>query len=211
MVISDNKNFVFVSVPKTGTTKAETHFLKNIHDAEKTPTLQEGKKVFYSQLHKHSGIIDLSYFMENSYKTKFKVAFTRNPYERVVSWFSYFTQNKNKKEHFRNHKKFYGIKHLSGKFIDFVKYAPSWCFANSVSYMIDSYGSVEVDFIGRFENYRNDMNTICKKLEIPSIDENKYLNRSTHGAYTKYYCDESFEKVTKKMQLDLNYFNYDFG
>ena len=52
---------------------------------------------------------------------------------------------------------------------------------------------------------------ICKKLEIPSIDGNKYLNRSTHSAYTKYYCDESFEKVTKKMQLDLNYFNYDFG
>ena len=211
MIISNNKKFIFISVPKTGTTNAEYYFLKNISDAKKTTDKQEGKKVFYSQLHKHSGIIDLSYFMESEYKKHFKVAFTRNPYDRVVSWFSYLTQNLNDSETATRHRNWYGTKYLTGNFKDFVKYAPDWCFANVVTYIMNSYGNIEVDYIGRYENYTEDMNYVCRKLKIPEMDNESHHNKSLHDNYINYYCNETRKIISNRMKLDIEYFKYKFG
>ena len=47
--------------------------------------------------------------------------------------------------------------------------APDWCFSNSVSFMINRFGHIEMDYIGKCENYANDLNYICEKIKIPFI------------------------------------------
>jgi hypothetical protein len=210
MLLSKNKNFMFFAVPKTGTTFAKNHFKKHIKDAEDISDVQHGKHC--SQIHQHSGIIDVFYLMdEQKYNNTFKVAFTRNPFDRVVSWFSYLTQKLDGVSQRERHKKFYGDSYLTGDFSDFVLNAPDWCFSNSVSFMINRFGHIELDYIGKCENYTDDLNYICEKIEIPFIKiKSERENASHHKHYTEYYNDKTRKVVEQRMKLDLDYFNYKF-
>jgi chondroitin 4-sulfotransferase 11 len=210
MIISKQKKFIFLAVPKTGTTFAEDYFVRHISDAEQISANQHGKQ---PQLHKHSGIIDMFYLMEiNEYESYFKVAFTRNPYERVVSWFSYLTQRRNDENTQKIHENFYGSKYMSGSFKDFVINAPDWCFSNAASFIINKHGQLGCDFVGRHENYVDDINIICEKIKIPYIlDDTEKVNQSKHRHYTTYYCDQTRKLVSEKMKLDIDYFKYKFG
>ena len=146
------------------------------------------------------------------HQNKFKVAVTRNPYDRIVSWFCYYIERRNNKKTQVKHANFYGTKYLSGSFVDFVKHAPPFVFKNSISFMLDKFGQKQVDFIAKFENFTKDLNYICDRINIPNVKSNAdKSNASKHTAYTSYYNDETLEIVAKKFEKDIEYFGYKFG
>ena len=106
MIISNNKKFMYLAVPKTGTTFAENHFKKHFNDSQIVSKSQNGPNI--NELHKHSDIMDLiNLNLLNLHDDKYKVAFTRNPYDRIVSWFCYYTQLRNDKNTQIKHRNFY--------------------------------------------------------------------------------------------------------
>jgi len=65
------------------------------------------------------------------------------------------------------------------------------------------------DFIGRFENYHEDMATVCKRIEIPYEDVRKNLGRyDKNKKYDSYYTPELKGVVDTKFAKEIGYFNW---
>jgi len=114
----------------------------------------------------------------------FKFTFVRNPWDLVVS--DFFARN--------------------GKdFKEFVLRIPKW--DNQCYFILDSSGKSLVDFIGRFENLHKDFDHICNRIGIKA---NLFHFRNTlHGHYSKYYDDETREKVARLFRQDIEYFGFE--
>ena len=125
----------------------------------------------------------------------FKFSFSRNPYDKLVSQY-----------HFNRHK--FGLKNST-----FKEYVKTWNEGKKISthpQLHLDYIDEKLDFIGRFENFQQDFNTICDKIGIPH-QQLPHKNKSKHKHYTEYYDDETKEIVAEKYAKDIEYFGYKFG
>jgi len=189
---SHKHKFIFIHIPKTGGLSLKTEFL----DRQNLPNEVYGR-------HKRPA----SYYKNN--KNHFKFTFVRNPWDRFVSCYFYFKKYGRRR----------GFDKLTGEIINrysnFNEFClglnealpniKSWHF-KQMSFWIDS----PIDFIGRFENFQEDFNTICDKIGIPQRAL-PHKNKSKHKHYTEYYDDETREIVAEKYAQDIEYFGYKFG
>lgn len=145
----------------------------------------------------HRDLMDHRNYTNDSPKVDdyFKFMFCRNPWDRLVS--IYFSRE----QHF-------GVDH--GSFKEFVHWIKPFITPGKqqILYIMDRDWKPNIDFIGRFENYEEDWDKVCKKLgrdmELP------HLNKSEHKPYWEYYDDETREIVARKYKDDIEYFNYKF-
>ena len=140
----------------------------------------------------------------DQYDDYFKFGFSRNPFDRLVSVYHGRTQGKLiapdielAKHSFKSSVK------LGNKGV--MKHCPSL-----TSFFCNQNFDVDMDFIGRFENYQEDFDIICDKIGIPR-QQLPHKNKSKHKHYTEYYDDETREIVAKRYAKDIEYFGYEFG
>ncbi len=212
MYLSHSKKFVFVHIGKNGgdyitaiLTKQRqpgdiiyciedinipeeelNDWRKNVSPVEeyKHATAQTIKEKFFDE----KGIDDKNYFW---------FAFLRNPHDRLVSWYSFFTQNEWSK-----------LKHpdlvqqaLEEGFVSFIKRYP---LPTQASMIEDNNGKSLVNFLGSVENMDADMEYIAKKININYTPKQK-INKSTHKHYTEYYDQESYDYVKDYYSKDFKY------
>jgi hypothetical protein len=142
----------------------------------------------------------------------FKFGFVRNPLDRVVSAFFHepnitrFDQNK------KGFKKF--LKKLKGDWQDppynypsvsslpyHHHFLPQWYF------LCDRDKKIAVDFVGRFENLKEDWKTVCDKIGVS--DELEHTRKSDHLPYGEYYTP-MYEKIVRNIYKDdFKIFGYD--
>ena len=187
----------------------------------------EDKKLIYIHINKCGGSSIESFFLgrtignhkvimdfEESLGSKglndyFKFSFVRNPWDKTVSFYNY-------------HKKF-NVLDTSSSLKDFLLAHPSSCMpkngsnyshlmrsSNQIDWLTDSTGEVRMDFIGRFENFQEDFNIVCDKIEIPR-QQLPHINATKHKHYTEYYDEETKQIVAEVFAKDIEYFNYKFG
>ena len=69
-----------------------------------------------------------------------------------------------------------------------------------------------VDFVGRYENLREDVETLCGKL---GVDQDILLphkhNAKNRPHYTEFYDDETIEIVRKFYKNDIKVLGYEYG
>jgi hypothetical protein len=136
-----------------------------------------------------------------AWKSYYKFGFVRNPYKRLVSY--YFHLNKN-------------IPNFKPTKEGFLKFARSFNpkgkrkYILQYDYFVGLNGKINFDFIGKLENFDEDIKQIEKVINF-KWKKLPYKNKTSYPTdYRNYYNDESYKLVTKKFKKDIEYFNYKF-
>ena len=132
------------------------------------------------------------------WRSYFKFAFDRNPWDRQVSWYLYKTKTKRVAAELRA---------LHGRagaraYVD-----------NHEIYMLD--GALAVDFVGRYERLEEDLIAALAKagvagcgLSVPHT--NATPNKDTERSYRSYYSDRTRERVADWYRPEIALLGYGF-
>jgi hypothetical protein len=166
----------------------------------------------------HLNIQEYRQILGDAIDSRFKFAFVRNPWSRLVSDFTMRTR---------------GIRpslprNWNGDTVEFQKWAHTqsklpqldsraiWT-CSQLDRLLDADGKLDVDFIGRFENIKADFRTVLERIDaIHPLPAKKYWtlplrnvsNNTKH--YSEYYDDKTKELVEKVFKKDIDYFGYTY-
>ena len=196
----------FVHVPRTGGTAIVMNLLKNSHKRDNGTTqnmlIKRKDNNFIRLLHLgHQTSIMCP-------KEAFKFAFIRNPFKRFLSAFSYISEG-GKNNPVRpgaemwamSQFKKYNIKTPS----DLIN-SPEWVrnklfnlehFKTLNNYICDMEGNINVDFIGDTDNMKEDINKLCKILDLKELNvkkENQSKSKFTLNKKDKEFLMDYYEK-----------------
>ena len=207
MLVSEQYEATFIHIPKTGGTSLASALLSQGEAFNRLPERIERHKNYVKNplewTIKHSRMHDV----DQRYQNFFCFAFVRNPWDLMVSSFSWWTQKPKQLQT----RKDYGYDIKAKGFKAFIKSNSSClneCYHNNEGQLY--WLNDKIDFIGRYENLQQDFNTICDKIRIPR-QALPHINKSKHKHYTEYYDDETRETVAEKYAKDIEYFDYKFG
>ena len=160
----------------------------------------------------------------------FKFAFVRNPWDRLVSWYAMIDQVRREvadgtagpetRRHIYRNNLYRYVWRCGPTFDEFVKNCTekqrvtncyySFTF-NQLRYLTDKNGEMLVDFIGRFENFEQDLSHVFDMLGMDAAQlEIPHKNRSAHSHYSEMYTPETREIVRKRFRRDIEFFGYEF-
>ena len=133
------------------------------------------------------------------YDRFFTFSFVRNPWDWQVSLYFYMRQNAS---HFQ---------HQIVKDMDFEEYI-QWRIKEDLhlqrEFIMDKHGRILVDFIGKYENLKEDFSKVCKRIEVEA--KLPHLNPSQNKDYRTYYTPKTKGMVETAFRDDIEYFNYQF-
>jgi len=135
-----------------------------------------------------------AYLGDEIWKSYFKFAFERNPWDRQVSWYFYKTKSKTRRPSFEQF------------------------MANRRQAYVDNYrlytigGALAVDFVGRYEQLEADfvktlrMIGLADSISLPETNISKERDRD----YRRYYCPRTRAAVEDWYAREIAFFGYDF-
>jgi len=134
----------------------------------------------------------------------YSFAFVRNPFDRMVSaWTSKWVSGPT------HRKSFLEFLH----YIDKTKknFAKSHVcpYLDPKQKLFNEDGTQRVNFIGRFENLKQDFDSVCSIMSLGKIAL-PHKNKGNRGPYQEYYDEEARSIVTERYKKDLEKFNYHF-
>ncbi|MCH9697114.1 MAG: sulfotransferase family protein [Gammaproteobacteria bacterium] len=207
MIISFQRKFVFVAIPKTAGHAIRESLQQDLakNDWEQC-TLFDNKLFPVNQLaelgHGHISCQQIQpYLLPDIWEEYFKFCFVRNPYDRFVSYCCFSNQDNQRMqseplatmkmvlENNKNQQK--------------ILFRPQYQFVYTLS------GERLVDYVGRYEHLQSDFNHICAKLAIPTRSLS-LVNASRRASYFHYFDSELQEMVYSFYEKDFKYFNYVF-
>ena len=141
-----------------------------------------------------------AYVGEEVWRSYYKFAFDRNPWDRQVSWYFYKTKSKRVRPSFEQ---FMGNRRRA---------------------YVDNYeiytegGALAVDFLGRYERLDADLNQVLdavglkRKLEVPRTNVNPARDARTRDArdYRKLYSDTTRDLVSEWYAPEITLLDYEF-
>lgn len=212
MLTSESTNFLFLHIQKTGGTTLR-YFLKQV-----IPDLEQ-----YHYSVKHNSLSDVLK-IDRRYSHYYVAAFVRNPWDRLVSWYTDIVTNSrivSYRDWPKDQPNFQVRQEVLCRctsFQDFLLYGPDMINANGrriftfnqIDYLSDISGNVAVDFIGRFENFNESVMTLIHNLDLHTEIEIPHLRQSQHDGYRAYYTERTREIVCKRFRRDIEYFGYTF-
>ena len=218
MLISDARRALFVHVPKTGGVSVGVAFERACPDArtkapDVTPPL--GRHAPYERiLRAEPQTIDYWSF-----------AFVRNPWARMVSWWSMISEWNESHgpasgrpqgadaTRMRGNEMWRAAAAYSG-FEEFVLRGPDELprvGRPQVDYLRAPTFEREVDFVGRTESFAVDLEEVERHLGgTHTPTHTPHRNKSPHGTYRDYYSDAARARVAEVYAADLEAFGYTF-
>ena len=202
---------IFIHICKCGGTSINTALgknkLKRYVPEDKMWVGAEWEKKYRALIHTKGHFTALAAkrdLGDQVFQEKFKFTFVRNPWDRLVSAFVYGIRNLSFKGWLIK-----GIDdlHYDGRYKSKLHNIHR---LNCLDWITDEKGEIIVDFIGSFENFREDFGIICDNLGIPR-QRLPRMNSSRHAHYSKYYDDETRQIVAEKYAKDIEYFGYEFN
>lgn len=206
MRISDSHQLLFVHVQKTGGVSMERVLAEHIPDLR-----QVGPARHYtlSQILK----------WEPELRTYWIVGFVRNPWARMLSWWSMIrdvqtavsqgVDSVGTRQMTRN--RFWQAVAKYPDFETFLDRGPQEhkrLRRPQVEYL--STRTRRADFIGRTESYEADVRAVLARLGYPVPTMLPHANRSEHGSYRDHYSPAARDRVAEVFRKDIDAFGYEF-
>ena len=200
-VISQKHKFVFIHIPKNAGGSVRQALIR----------AAGGKKP--GGFYQHAPATTIRDINKNHWNSFFTFAFVRNPWARMWSIYKFNLERKGK-----------GHKDVGKSFDDFLmnkKRTHNWAKTfirpgtplqrrPQTDWILNEHGDVIVDFIGRFENLRPEIDKICSRVGIPKLNLIRTHKTSQNIPYTKAYSQEGIEFVAEHFKTDIEMFGYTF-
>lgn len=209
--MSKSRKFLFVHIQKTAGRSFEAVLKDNISDLEN-----------FMGTHDHA--LWAKDKLADSWDDFYKVGFVRNPWDRLVSWYTMIKE----KGTMTWKKRIFGMRRYndltqyvltnSNSFEEFVYNCTDTIddidgrksiLYNQLDYLSDAEGNLIVDFVGRFENIAEDSKKVFEYLGFPQASL-PHKNSSRHKNYRTYYTPETREEVRRRYSRDIEFFGYEF-
>lgn len=209
MFVSYSHKFIFVHIYKTAGISVK-HALKDYVPfscdwgvkAKDAETIRAFHNKCKDILSFHSDILRFKSIMpEEVFKTFFKFAFVRNPWDWLVSHYTYIKNN-------INHHHYIKVNKMS--FREFIEWRISLNVPRQIDFISNGDGSLAVDYVGKVETINKDFECILSILNIDNITL-PHSNKSKRAHYSKYYNDILAERVYDYFKKDIDYFDYKFN
>jgi hypothetical protein len=146
--------------------------------------------------HMPAGLVR-AYVGEKVWRSYYKFAFDRNPWDRQVSWYLYKTKSKRSRPSFE--------RFMSSRRRAYVD--------NHEIYMLE--GSLAVDFLGRYETLEEDLNkalqaagVVDQRIAVPKV--NVTPNKDEARDYHSYYSPALRDLVGSWYQPEIELLGYGF-
>ena len=198
------KNIIFVHIPRTGGVYAES-FLSKSFDVRPMEVFNNIQPHIFGHYTYDNVIRTLA---ENACSVRkddyFSFAFVRNPFDRILS--SYLNYTVKNTPDFDDY-----IQMVAGTVRDELFKTHTSIRTNDLSHYIPQItmtGNNSVDFVGRFENYDNDLTTLLELSGIEMHDNVKIKKRNVK--YRDYYGGGNRRIIEQIYRDDLEIFGYSF-
>ena len=200
MLVSDNHKLVFVHIQKTGGSTVQRLLEQHIPDLRSILTRHD----FASR-----GMQEL-----DGWNEYFRFAFVRNPWDRLVSWYSMVTTYPRGGNQLWRY-----VRDNGSTFEEFIynctdevriKEGVYYSFAyNQLDYLTDENGNLLVDFVGKLENFEQDLPEAFNRIGV-ELEAIPRKNSSDHRHYSTFYAPDTEKIVRERFKRDIEYFGYEF-
>jgi hypothetical protein len=223
-VVHDQRRFVYFVVQKVACSSVKTALLP-LFDLRAAPfekNWKDGTRAI--RVHR---LFDASDYqvdrsemlgrLDGEYRNYFKFAFVRNPWDRLVSCYSNKFADRGKglggpqkrEEAFPPSMTF-------TEFVEAVHATPDEeanpHFRSQHTVVCGPDGEPMADFVGRFENLREDFRTVAEKIGAPELELPHRLKSRHRGSrpYTDFYDERLKGLAHKRYEKDIETFGYSF-
>lgn len=230
-MISNIHKTIFVHIPKVAGQSIETMFLNDLglDWSQRNALLLRRKKMFekgpsrLAHLKAHQ-YVDLNYIDQEEFDNYFKFSFVRNPFSRAYSHYKYL-----------GYSNVYSFDFFVNKILENKIKSNHFFFISQTDYLCDNNKKLLVDFVGKFENLKEDIKYVIDRTDIkasslPYVNKSKNeikrgvnkiiknpltvtklnLNNVIHSDYRKAYNKKLINKISQLYKEDLINFNYSF-
>jgi hypothetical protein len=203
MLISNSGKFIFIHIEKTGGCSIEQVIKEHVPDARHILGRHDHASLAKSEIGAEWG-------------QYFKFAFVRNPWDRLVSWYTMITERASiQPEHsqlwdyaLENSTNFEELIYNCTDVIECTMGKRSFMF-NQKDYLVGEDGQIIVDFIGRFETFNQDAEAVLTRLGLPGVSL-PHVNKSNHRHYSEYYSAKIKNIIAERYARDISFFSYKF-
>lgn len=203
---------IFVHIPKNAGTSVQRALVSLDSTAVTRLELPKGERI-------HLGAAQIRDAIgAAAFDECFRFAVVRNPWDRLVSWYSHAVQFPGNQFH-------RAVQESCPTFRDFVlreDFKGAGRTRKPQTQMIcDASGARLVDFVARFETLTDDFAHVVDELRARAAARGRPLavlegfglpavNRSRHGTYRDHYDTETRDVVARRFASDLEAFGYEF-
>ena len=225
-IVHDDRRFVYFVIQKVACSSIKTALLPlfDVDPKRFEAERQDGTRVVlvHKLFDRSPHQVDKPDLLAGGYEDHFKFAFVRNPWDRLVSCYSQkiATVPRNPKAKRPNlnppgEERFYPGMPFA-EFVEAVHATPDEVanphFQSQHTVVCDPQGRVMADFVGRFENLREDFQTVAEKIGEPGLELPHRLKSRARGSrpYTDFYDEGLRRLVAERYERDIETFGYSF-
>ena len=205
MVVSHRHRFVFFAVPRTGThaIRAALQPLLGKEDWQQV-ALGDAARLPAPALarlgHGHISLRQLqTNVAESIWRSYFKFAIVRNPYDRFVSVCAMLNK--------RNPGYAGGERAFMKRALAVPRFQQRVLVRPQMELLTDQAGGIGMDFVGRFETLQESFDAACRQIGVRPAPL-AATNATKHAAFDTYYDEELRRMVTGFYRRDFELFDY---
>ncbi len=172
----------------------KTEKAKQIDDPFKTDRVD-----METEYHLPAGLLKRSF--PDRYQDYYSACFVRNPWDYVTSCYAWLRFYRKIPHEFNDWVKRGFLDTPEREMNIFMK-------PNQSDWITDENGEIIVDFVGRFENMRQDFKKICRKVGVRK--KLPHINRFKRAHYSTVYDDEARDIVADWYRRDVELLKYTF-
>lgn len=205
---------IFIHIPKCAGSSITEFFLPNFEFDIFTPNYNVlfgwcPKRKIHLQHATVKQLLETKLITEEQWNSYFKFTFVRNPWDRAYSDFLWMKKELGVNDSFKNFLLKEGKFYNNLRDYTNIKYRGDHLL-NQTEFF-DLSGQYKLDYVGKFENFDNDIKQILTKIGI-SEKFNSHINKSDKRLehYSKFYNKHNRNLVSKLYRKDIEKMGYQY-